>query len=58
MSHKFTLYELHKIVHAVVKTNILQYTRLYTETLEAKILFMQRLVVDSLIEELKVGPHS
>jgi hypothetical protein len=42
----------------VIKTNFLHHTRLYVETVEAMILFGQRSIVDSPIEELKVGPHS
>ena len=43
MSHTFTPYELHEIVGPMIKTNILQYTRLDIKIVEAKILFGQRL---------------
>ena len=50
MSHMFILHELHKPLDPKIKTNILQYTRLYMDMIEAMILFGQRSVVDSLIK--------
>ena len=43
MSHMFTLYELHKLQVLQPKLKILQYTGLYIEIVEAKILFGQKM---------------
>ena len=37
------LYELHKFVNPVIKTNVLQYKRLYIEVVDVKILFGEML---------------
>ena len=52
------MYELLKLWPPVINTNILHYMKLYIETIEAKILFGQRLTIDSIVEDSKVGRNS
>ena len=43
MSHIFTLYKIHKLWVPVSKTKILEYTMLYIEMVEVRLLFGQSL---------------